>query len=160
MHATAHIPGLVLELTSIVNKLEQLFPGRKFTLDGHLLGSIGEVLAAALYALELLPSSAERHDAKASDGRLVQIKATQTTRVGLRSQPEHLLVLQLEGTSRVVEIYNGPGVLAWEQAGKRQRNGQCSVSGQAAGADRAVKPKQRLAACSTTGVSFTPSPDY
>ena len=41
------IPSLVQELYSIVDRLDELFPGRRFTPDGHLVGSIGEVLAAA-----------------------------------------------------------------------------------------------------------------
>ncbi|MBW8042608.1 MAG: hypothetical protein FVQ85_21795 [Planctomycetes bacterium] len=41
------IPSIVQELYSIVDRLEELFPGRRFTPDGHLVGSIGEVLAAA-----------------------------------------------------------------------------------------------------------------
>ena len=41
------IPSLVQDLYSIVDRLEELFPGRRFTPDGHLVGSIGEVLAAA-----------------------------------------------------------------------------------------------------------------
>ena len=32
----------VAELLRIVDELEERFPGRKFTLDGHLLGSICE----------------------------------------------------------------------------------------------------------------------
>jgi len=35
----------IQELYSIVNELEDTFSGRKFTLDGHLVGSIGEVLS-------------------------------------------------------------------------------------------------------------------
>ena len=55
----------------IVNELEQHFPGRHFTLDGHIVGSLGEVLAEYRYDLELFTASAERHDAKTKDGRLV-----------------------------------------------------------------------------------------
>jgi hypothetical protein len=121
------IPALVRSLYRIVRKLEGLFPGRKFTLDGHLVGSIGEVLAAHRYGLELLPPSAERHDARASDGRYVQIKATQARSIGLRSEPEVLLVLQLLGDGSAEEVFNGPGSLAWSNAGKMQRNGQRSI---------------------------------
>jgi len=110
-----------------VGELEGLFPGRKFTPDGHLVGSIGEVLAAHLYDLELLPASAERHDAKAPDGRLVQIKATQAKSVGLRSEPDHLIVLKLNQDGSTNEVYNGPGAPAWHQAGKMQKNGQRSI---------------------------------
>ena len=89
------IPSLVRRLYNVVAELETLFPGRKFTLDGHLVGSIGEVLAAHYYGLTLLPSSAPVHDAIASDGRMVQVKATQAKTVALRAEPEHLLVLNL-----------------------------------------------------------------
>jgi hypothetical protein len=57
------IPALVERLYAIVDKLQTLFPGRPFTPDGHMVGSLGEVLAARRYGLKLLPASAERHDA-------------------------------------------------------------------------------------------------
>ncbi len=65
----------VRELSSIVNELESDFPGRKFTLDGHLVGSIGEVMAAYYYGIELYGASTERHDGCIS-GKEVQIKIT------------------------------------------------------------------------------------
>ena len=37
-----------------VAELEAEFPGRHFTLDGHLVGSIGEVMAAYYYGSESL----------------------------------------------------------------------------------------------------------
>ena len=40
------IPELVSRLREVVTELENLFPGRRFPLDGHLVGSIGEVVAA------------------------------------------------------------------------------------------------------------------
>ncbi len=122
------IPSLVQDLYRIVARLEELFPHRRFTLDGHLVGSLGEVLAAHVYGLQLLPASVERHDARARDGRLVQIKATQRRSVGLRSEAQHLIVLGLLPTGKAEEIYNGPGPLAWERAGKMQRNGQRPIS--------------------------------
>jgi hypothetical protein len=121
------IPALVRSLYMIVRELEELFPGRKFTPDGHLVGSIGEVLAASQYGLELLPPSAKRHDARAPDGREVQIKATQARSVGLRSEPEVLLVLQLNSDGSSEEVFNGPGSLPWSHAGKMQSNGQRSI---------------------------------
>ena len=128
MEQVSEIPQLIRELYRIVERLEALFPERRFTLDGHLVGSIGEVLAAHYYGLRLLTASAEAHDAEAADGRLVQIKATQRTRVGLRSPPKHLLVLRILPGGRWREVYNGPGELAWENAGKMQKNGQRPVS--------------------------------
>ena len=127
MTSVDRIPALVQSLYRIVAELEDLFPGRKFTPDGHLVGSIGEVLAAHLYELKLLPASAERHDARARDGRHVQIKATQSRSVGLRSEPEVLLVLKLNPDGSVDEVFNGPGSLVWAHAGKLQSNGQRSI---------------------------------
>ena len=122
------IPQLITELYALVSRLEALFPGRRFTPDGHLVGSIGEVLAAHAYDLELLPSSYERHDAKAKNGRLVQIKATQVRSIGLSSQPIHLLVIQIQRDGSFDEIYNGPGEIAWNASGNMQKNGQRPIT--------------------------------
>jgi hypothetical protein len=122
------VPEFVKGIYEIVNRLEELFPGRPFTPDGHLVGSIGEVMAAHRYGLGLLRCSAQCHDAIAPDGRKVQIKATQGKSVALRHEPEHLIVLRLDRTGGLAEIYNGPGVLPWSQAGKKQSNGQRSIS--------------------------------
>ena len=71
--------------------MEELFPGRPFTPDGHMVGSIGEVLAAEYFDLELLPSSFKGHDARDKQGRFVEIKATQGDAISLRSEPERLI---------------------------------------------------------------------
>ena len=121
------VPELVREIYAIVAKLEATFPGRHFTPDGHLVGSLGEVLAAYYYDLELLPASAVAHDATTKDGRHVQIKATQINRVALRADCAQLLVLKLDAKGGFDEIYNGPGSPVWAAAGKVQSNGQRSV---------------------------------
>jgi hypothetical protein len=122
------VPKLVRELYSIVHQLEGLFPSRRFTLDGHLVGSLGEVLAADKYDLQLLGASSEVHDARAPDGRLVQVKATQRRAVGLRAAPQHLVVLRLLTSGQAEEVYNGPGRQAWNKAGPMQKNGQRQIS--------------------------------
>ncbi len=115
-------------LYAISRELEQLFPGRHYTPDGHMVGSIGEALAASCYGLELFTAGAETHDAKAPDGRLVQIKATQIDRVALSSKPDWLLVLKIHPDGTFTEEYNGPGALAWDHCGKMQKNGQRAIS--------------------------------
>lgn len=122
------MPLLIQELYSIIHKLEKHFPGRHFTPDGHLIGSIGEVLASYHYGLELLSAGTETHDAKTHDGKMVQIKATQGKSIGIRSEPEYLLVLKILPTGETEEVFNGPGKLAWDSAGKMQKNGQRSIS--------------------------------
>ena len=118
----------IKQLYEISAELERLFPGRHYTPDGHMIGSIGEVLEASYYGLELFTASAETHDAKAADGRLVQIKATQISRISLSSEPQWLLVLRIHRDGTFSEEYNGPGKLAWEHCGKMQKNGQRPIS--------------------------------
>ncbi|MUJ24942.1 DUF6998 domain-containing protein [Aliivibrio fischeri] len=122
------IPEKIRKLYDIVNELEAMFPGRHFTPDGHLVGSIGEVLAEYHYGLELFPASVEIHDGKSPCGKLVQVKATQSKSIGLRSEPEHLLVLKILSSGSSEMIYNGPGKIAWAHAGKMQKNGQRALS--------------------------------
>ena len=114
----ASVAERIKALYAISRELEQLFPGRHYTPDGHMVGSIGEALAASWYGLELFTAGAETHDAKAPDGRLVQIKATQIDRVALSSEPEWLLVMKIHHDGIFIEEYNGPGALAWEHCGK------------------------------------------
>lgn len=122
------IPNLVKELYKIVDELENNFPGRHFTPDGHLVGSLGEVLASYYYGIELYTASAETHDGKSKCGKQVQIKATQGKAIGIRSVPEHLLVLKLNRDGTFNEVYNGPGEFVWKNAGKMQKNGQRNIS--------------------------------
>jgi len=124
----ATVGGKIKEIYSITNELEQMFPGRHFTPDGHLVGSIGEVLVASRYGLKLLPSSAKTHDAIDQDGRLIQIKATQTDRVSISSEPDYLLIIKIEENGTYNELYNGRGTYVWQSAGKMQKNGQRSIS--------------------------------
>lgn len=111
-----------------VRELQAMCPGRHFTPDGHMVGSIGEVLAAHYYGIELYPASSGVHDGRC--GALeVQVKTTQRNRVALTSEPEHLLVLKLSPSGTFEEIYNGPGRLVWARvSGKsRPKNGQYQI---------------------------------
>lgn len=118
----------IKELYKITNELESSYPGRKFTIDGHLVGSIGEVIVAEHYGLELLPNSTETHDAVSSAGEYVQIKATQINRIAISSEPDYLIVIKLFSDGSWEEVYNGPGKPVWDNAGKIQKNGQRPIS--------------------------------
>ena len=128
------VPRLVGRLYETVSELEELFSGRHFTLDGHIVGSLGEVMAQYQYDLELFAASTERHDARVNDGRLVQIKATQGERVrgrlcrASKQAPDHLIVLLIKPDGSAEQVFNGPVSLVWDNAGKRQSNGQCSIA--------------------------------
>jgi len=128
MNKIEKIPELVSALYRAVAELQRLFPDRPFTPDGHLVGSIGEVIAAHDYNLRLLRPSTDGHDALTTDGRHVEIKITQGTRVALRKRPDHLLVLKLRKDGATEEVYNGPGGEPWSHSGRMQKNGQRPIS--------------------------------
>jgi hypothetical protein len=113
-----------------VRELEQLYPGRPFTPDGHLVGSIGECLVAEAYDLRLMPPSNGGYDAVSACGKKVEIKATQGQRVAFRSEPEHCIVVQLSKSGTFRTIYDGPGHPIWSRfvGKKRPSNGQFQIS--------------------------------
>ena len=57
------LPAPVAAIYRAVKELEAAYPLRKFTPDGHLVGSIGEVIAAEALSLKLHPASYPCHDA-------------------------------------------------------------------------------------------------
>jgi len=126
---------LVRQLHAIVQELEGMHPGRKFPLDGHLVGSIGEAAAEALFDLTLVETSSTGHDAIAADGRKVEIKATYGTRGVAIRKTSHaaaaaLVVLRLSGSPDVEHevVFNGPLSVALQASGVTQSNGQAKMS--------------------------------
>jgi hypothetical protein len=104
------IPGLIAQLFQTVGRLNKIYPNRPFTPDGHLVGSVGEVVAADTYGLILEKCSNKGFDAKTKAGRTVEIKLTSGNSVAVASDaqpPEILIVLKLEPKAGFTEIYNG-----------------------------------------------------
>ena len=138
--------GYVRTLLDQVNALEAMFPDRHFTLDGHLVGSVGEVAAAYHYGIELFPPSTERHDGFVGD-RNVQIKITQTENVLIGEEPEYLIVLYLARTGNIYEVYNGPGVIPWKTPGKPDKRGYKHLRiNKLMSLDKETRPEDRIAA--------------
>ncbi|WP_236627727.1 DUF2442 domain-containing protein [Caulobacter sp. B11] len=122
------LPPPVAAIYEAVAELEKLYPGRKFTPDGHLVGSIGEVIAAKALGLELYPASYAGHDAKDATGRDVQIKLTGGKSVSLYATCDRLVVLRVVSPHLAEIVYDGFGAPAWESAGPLQKNGQRTIS--------------------------------
>lgn len=113
------LPCLIGDLFRVVDNLNRLFPEKPFTPDGHLVGSIGEVVAAYLYGLRLEKSSNLGFDATASECTpalekrcKVEIKLTGGDRISVSSDfaspPDVLLVFRLDRNTGFTEVYNGP----------------------------------------------------
>lgn len=120
---------LVVDLYRIVNELEAMFPGRPFTPDGHLVGSLGEALVAHDYAVDLQRPSTAGYDALNAEKQQIEIKATQGKAVAFRSCPEFVIVIKLNRDGTYDEIYNGPGKLIWDcfEGKTMPKNGQHQI---------------------------------
>ena len=110
-------------------RLERL-DGPAIQPDGHLVGSLGEVLATELLDLTLMPPSNDGYDAVDSEGSKVEIKATTRRTVGLsasRTRAERLVVLTLDRDGKPTVVYDGDCGTAWAAAGAPQKNGQRAI---------------------------------
>ena len=121
------LPQAVARIYRAIAELQTAYPERKFTPDGHLVGSIGEVVAAEALGLTLYPMSQPVHDAHDANGD-VQIKMTAKKRVSMYAPSDRLVVLQIISPEHAEIVYDGPGQPAWERAGRPQKNGQRVIS--------------------------------
>ena len=112
---------LMRRLADLVNQFEALAPGRAFTPDGHMVGSIGELIASTEHDLVLTTASTKGVDAtrQLPDGttRTVEIKTTTRKSFAFRhwdavSDDVIAIILNIrEGTWETV--YNGPAAPIW-----------------------------------------------
>lgn len=122
----------------------------RFTLDGNLIGDLGEALALDLFAVNLVETkSTEGIDGFAADGRSVQVKATGTGRGPAFRQTEtradHLLFFDLDfGSASGEVVYNGPEHYAVAMLPKVFVGQRSLTRGQIRAADKLVKPDERL----------------
>lgn len=107
------IAGALEELFGAVSKLQTAYPGKPFTLDGRLVGDIGEVVASLHYRVKLNEGLTKHHDAVCDDGRNVQIKTTFSKNLTfpVGHVPDYYLGIKLNRDGTFEEIYNGPGQL-------------------------------------------------
>ena len=110
------LPACVATIYRAVAELEATYP-RKFTPDGHLVGSIGEVVAAEALALTLYPMSRPGHDAYDANGD-VQIKMTARKSVAMYAECVRLVVLRVVSPEEAEIVYDGDGAPVWASAGK------------------------------------------
>ena len=111
-----------------INRLKGTFPKKEFTIDGRLVGDIGEVIAALEYDVELFDVLHRGHDGKTSDGRLVQVKVTFKDSLTFRTVPDYYLGLKLYRDGTHEEVYNGPGKLIYEKYKHRRGIGKDLLS--------------------------------
>lgn len=116
------ITEALASLFSAVAMLQEAYPGKPFTLDGRLVGDIGEVIASLAYQITLNEGLTKHHDAVSDDGRNVQIKATFSTNLTfpVHHVPDYYLGIKLNRDGTFEEVYNGPGELIRQQLAGRK----------------------------------------
>jgi len=111
-----------------IAKLKGRFPSKAFTIDGRLVGDIGEVIAALEYDVTLHEVQTAAHDGVTSDGRKVQVKSTFKKHLTMTAVPELYLGMQLKQDGSHIEIYNGPGILIAQKFAHRTGLGDKQLS--------------------------------
>ena len=112
----------VKEMLKIVEALQKQYSKKKFTLDGRLVGDLGEILVEKDYDLELYPGLEKHHDGKTPDGRKVQIKTTMKNSLTfpVDHTPEYYIGIKILPDGSYYEVFNGPGSVAGKAVKNRK----------------------------------------
>ena len=109
------LPIQIHKLVQARNELKERYAATnlRFTLDGNLVGDLGEALAHEVFKIRLTKRSSEGIDGYAPDGRSVQIKASGTARGPVfrntQMRADHLVFFHFDYDNCSAEIvYNGP----------------------------------------------------
>ena len=154
------LPKLIAEMVKARNIVRDHYQGLldrqggsaelRFTLDGNLVGDIGEALAALMFGVKLVDAkSTEGIDGIAPDGRTVQVKTTGTRRGPafrcVETRADHLLFfdLDLENCQGQV-IFNGPEHYAVRKLPTVFSNQRSLTPSQIRHADTLVQDGERL----------------
>lgn len=113
----------VRKLLEIVEALHNQYPIKRFTLDGRLVGDLGEVLVEQDYDLELYRSLVPYYDGESSNGKKVQIKATMKDSLTFPCDhtPDFYLGIKILPDGSYKEVFNGPGEIVRNKLSKRKR---------------------------------------
>lgn len=149
MSLSKRLEPLIRDLYAARNALKAECSDFPFTLDGKLIGDLGEAIAMHDLGLERLPAGNALHDFKTADGRLVQVKTTQAVKngqgvgLGLQKQSfQQLLIFQLSEAGTYSVLYDGPGRYI-DEARKHKKSASLSV-GQLRKLNSLVKPTERV----------------
>lgn len=103
----------IMRLHDSVATLKNIFPSKKdgFTLDGRLVGDIGEVVAEELFQIKLHEKLEHHYDAVTTYEPFlkVQIKATFKESLTFNHNPDYFIGIKLCHNGNYSVIYNGPG---------------------------------------------------
>lgn len=124
------VQQLVAKVFSCCHELS-LRTGRPISPDGHLVGSLGEVIAAERLNLRLMAPSNHGFDAIGPAGERVEIKTTARSSIQISNDgtlAERFVIVQLEASGAAHIVFDGQADDVLAVAGSPQKNGQRRVS--------------------------------
>ena len=113
----------IQQLLAITRALKEKYKhyNKSFTLDGKLVGDIGEVLVAEQYGLTLYGDNTPVHDGfvTGDENKKVQIKASFNNSFyfskDLNNIPQYFIAVQLKEDGTFEEVFNGLGALIYDK---------------------------------------------
>ncbi len=116
------VSDAIIKMLQIVEQLKNRYPIKRFTLDGRLVGDLGEVIAQDAYHIKLYEGLQKHHDGVTPDDRRVQIKATMQNSLTFPVDhvPDYYLGIKINVDGTFREIFNGPGKIASEAIKNRR----------------------------------------
>lgn len=118
----------IKNLHNSVSKLKEHFPIKKsgFTLDGRLVGDIGEIVAQELFQINLYEKVVKYYDAETTykPNLKIQIKATFKESLTYNHEPDYYIGIKLFEDGNFKVIYNGPGKYIHENYSHRKHIGK------------------------------------
>lgn len=118
------INAAIVKIFDGIEQLRDAFPTKRFTIDGRLVGDIGEAIVQRDYDVKLYDKVAEGYDGETTEGRRVQIKATFQDSLTIAKTPDYYLGIKIFKDGTYEEIFNGPGRFIEEQYGHRKGYGE------------------------------------
>ena len=128
MHKRKEIRKALASIFKGISRLKKTFPNRNFTIDGRLVGDIGEIIAALEYDIIIHETSQPDYDGETSKGQRVQVKATFKNKLTFKITPEFYLGFKLFENGDYKEVYNGPGKYIYERYKQRKGIGKQLLS--------------------------------
>lgn len=102
----------IIQLLKIINELSERYKdyNKKFTLDGRLVGDLGEVIVSENYKIKLFDNLKKDFDAETPDKKPVQIKTTMKDSLTYKhNQKEgYYIGIKINKDGSFKEVYNGP----------------------------------------------------
>lgn len=120
-----NLAGNIEKLFEAMEDLQKNYPNKQFTLDGKLVGDIGEILVQENYNVKLYSKQEKQYDGYDSENRKIQIKATfkdaLTFPCDKKDVPDYYIGLKINRDGSFEEVYNGKGSDVWKLVENRKK---------------------------------------